>query len=148
MTLKSKLVLLRGLPGSGKSAKAKEIVSELSSRGYHHIFIASADNYFIRPDGKYDWNFDSLRNAHLWCQRQASDNMSAVITGEVVIVDNTNITKKDMQPYILLAEKCNFDVEEVVVGDFDRDSVETYFNRCVHKVPKDTIIKMANRFER
>jgi adenylate kinase family enzyme len=44
---KSRLIIIRGLPGSGKSTFAKSYFN-----GYIHL---EADMYFVQPDGSYDW---------------------------------------------------------------------------------------------
>jgi adenylate kinase family enzyme len=41
--------IMMGLPGSGKSTKAKKLA-------LGNDFIFSTDNYWIRPDGYYDFN--------------------------------------------------------------------------------------------
>ena len=148
MSNKNKLVILRGVPGSGKSTRAQEVMEE---EGYGFKTIVSADCYFIRPDGKYDWCASSLGNAHKWCQKQAEDAMRGHeiwAHRTIVIVDNTNIKRKDFKVYTQLAEKYGFEVEEVVVGNFDEESVKLYAERNSHGVPLATIQRMAERFEK
>ncbi len=51
------LVLVRGVPGSGKSTW----VSSQAYKDCNHC-LAEADMYFIRPDGVYDFNPSIFRN--------------------------------------------------------------------------------------
>ncbi len=55
------LVLIRGLPGSGKSTMAKD----LATQGYLHF---EADMYF-ELDGHYRYDASCIREAHSWCQK-------------------------------------------------------------------------------
>ena len=54
------LYILRGVPGSGKSTYANEIMSNLRDRIGEHY---EADMYFM-DNGKYNWNADKLYFAH------------------------------------------------------------------------------------
>ena len=46
-----------------------------------------------------------------------------------------------------MASRYGYEVEEVVVGKFDNESIDLYTERNTHKVPKETIYKQAMRFE-
>ena len=48
------LILVRGLPGSGKSTEAKKI----AKTGYYHF---EADQYFITPSGEYKFDKNLLK---------------------------------------------------------------------------------------
>ncbi len=134
-----KMFILRGLPGSGKSTKTHEIIKQEGSSK-----VCSADHYFIRPDGIYDWNPKLLKQAHFWCYNNARQGCQQ---GSTIIIDNTNIKRADMQPYLDLATEFKYDVEEIVVGKFDEESCKVYAERNVHDCPLDTILKRAKLFE-
>lgn len=51
------IVLIRGLPGSGKTTLAKEMQS------HEHI---EADMYF-EEDGIYKYRAEAIQQAHAWC---------------------------------------------------------------------------------
>ena len=55
-----KLILLRGLPGSGKSTFAKSISNESTG----HI---ESDMFFVK-DGEYKFDGSKIKDAHNWCQ--------------------------------------------------------------------------------
>lgn len=127
----NKLILIRGVPGAGKSTKAKELMygNELWAR---HI---EADHYFVRPDGVYDWNPKFIKNAHEWCQSQAEDAMKAKC---MVIVANTFVAKSTMEPYIEMAKRHGYSVEIIVMnGGY----------KSIHNVPDDTVARMQQQFE-
>jgi len=127
----NKLILIRGVPGAGKSTKAKELMfgNELWAR---HI---EADQYFIRPDGVYDWNPKFAKNAHEWCQNQAEEAMKSKY---MVIVANTFVAKSTMQPYLDTAKKYGYEVEILIMdGGY----------KSIHDVPDYTVARMRQQFE-
>lgn len=123
------LILVRGLPGSGKSTLAEEISSNLDNV---HI---EADMYFLDEDGKYRFDGTKLKDAHEWCQRNASFSLSL---GFSVIVSNTFTQKWEMEPYLKMAEEFNIPVQIIECkGKFGN----------IHNVPEEAIQKMRERWE-
>lgn len=137
----AKMFILRGLPGSGKSTKVAEIVKNTVGS----VEVCSADTYFIRPDGIYDWVGASVGRAHRWCYDRARGSMMRGCP--FIIIDNTNIRRSEFAPYLDLAEEFKYEVEEIVVGKFDEESCKIYAERNVHKCPLETILKRAKLFE-
>lgn len=84
---KNKLVLIRGLPGSGKSTKAK------SMAGYIHL---EADMYF-EINGVYTYDSSKVKTAHDWCVSSAKEELEK---GKNVVVSNTFIKIWEMKRYI------------------------------------------------
>lgn len=162
-----KLLILRGIPGSGKSTYAKKRYDEFYKERFEkakeankpvegHVKICSADDYFIRPDGVYDWSVKTLKNAHKWCKGQVELNMVGstpfhvlldVGVKDLIILDNTNTRHWEYKEYVELAEKHGYEVEIQVVGEFDEESVKKYAERNTHGVPAEHVVKMAERFE-
>ncbi len=136
-----KMKVLRGLPGSGKSTKTVHLLQSHEGTAA----VCSADLYFIRPDGQYDWNVRFLKSAHFWCYKKAKEACESGI--ELVIIDNTNIKKEDKQPYIDLALANGYEVEEIIVGKFDEESCKVYAERNVHGCPLETILRRAKDFQ-
>lgn len=118
------LYLIRGLPGSGKSTRAKQM----------NCFHVEADMFFVR-NGKYVFIPHLLPKAHLWCQDKARE---AISSGFDVAVSNTFTTNWEMRPYFTMAKETNTAVHVIeCVGDFG----------SVHEIPERTITSMKNRWE-
>lgn len=158
MLRKRTLVMMRGLPGSGKSTLAKEIALDHLHYGGSSVAICSTDDYHM-VDGKYVFQPDKLGYFHQLNQRRACDMMDNDV--ELVIIDNTNVKRADMQIYIDLATQFDYKVEEVLVGedelfpnleDASPHKFADYINLCAkrntHGVPRDAIERMARRFDK
>lgn len=155
-----KLVIMRGVSGSGKSTKSKQLQKEWRDSCYNswcgeidedealevQTFICSADKYFIdRTSGDYSWDPKKLGVAHAWCKTQCETAMQIGIGW--VCIDNTNTTRREYQSYLDLAEHFGYEVQFEKVGQLDESNLKVYANRNVHGVPLDHIRKQAKRFE-
>ncbi len=144
------LVILRGVSGAGKSTYAKKLLlrvcRSIEGNFWRRSAIVSADNYFIRPDGKYDFNAKSLGNAHAWCYSQVNGFMKLAV--RVIILDNTNTQKWEYEKYVELAKQNGYIVKERIIGNTDEESLKLYASRNTHGVPEQSIRKMAQRFEK
>lgn len=128
------LVLMRGLPGSGKSFSANQM------RGN----ICSADDYFIDKNG-YSFDPSKLPQAHAQCQSVAEKAMS--LNANLVVIDNTNTQLWEMKPYIIMAEKYSYTVSiGLPISTWQADPYECA-KRNTHNVPLENIVKMKERFE-
>ena len=135
--LNNTLILLRGLPGSGKSTFANFI--------WESSAIFEADKYFYDKDGNYNFDFYKLHQAHKWCQDSVKTAMldNAISKGKYypeIVVSNTSTTEKELEPYYELAKLFNYTVVSLIVEN-------RHGNKSTHNVPDETIYKMKNRFE-
>jgi predicted kinase len=126
------LILLRGLPGAGKTTLAKTL----------NAIVIEADQYFYDIDGNYMFDSLNLNNAHQYCKAQTRAWME-IKTDQVntsrIVVSNTFTTEKEMEPYYEMAEKYDYQVVSLIVEN-------RHGNKSVHNVPDETIEKMRNRF--
>lgn len=127
------LYILRGVPGSGKSTYANEIMSNLRDRIGEHY---EADMYFM-DNGKYNWNADKLYFAHKWCYFSVCKAMDKP-SNDYVIVSNTFVANKDIKPYVKAAEERGWDVSIL--------RLENNFNN-VHSVPNEVVQAMLDKFQ-
>jgi predicted kinase len=140
-----KLIIVRGISGAGKSYLTQQYIDCAINLGLTYK-VCSADNYFI-INGVCKFNKNDLYQAHLVCQTQALIAMRAGIN--IVIIDNTNIKKKDYKFYIEIASEYGFDyeVEEQVV-EMKEEDIELCFHRNQHQVPLETIKRQFRQFEK
>ncbi len=129
------LILLRGIPGSGKTTLGKTILRCVSTDDPD---VISADDYFMDSNGNY--NFDSLKikEAHNDCQQRCANKMKNEFSK--IVVANTFTQEWEMEKYYEMAERYNYRVHSVIVEN-RHGSVN------VHNVPDEKIKEMKKRFQ-
>lgn len=85
------LLLIRGLPGTGKSTLARELMKT----GRAHF---ETDQFFYKR-GKYVFDVNRLPEAHAWCLDLAT---RAVNDGQPIVISNTFVHKHNMKQYLQL----------------------------------------------
>lgn len=129
------LILLRGLPGSGKTTLAKII---LQLRSTDEPEVLSADDFFEDKEGEYNFDPTKLKEAHNYCQFRCSERMRQ--QKAKIVVANTFTQEWEMHEYIKMAERYNYRVHTVIVEN-------RHGNENVHGVPEDKLQQMKNRFQ-
>ena len=103
MGKQQKLILVRGLPGTGKSTSGEGLVQH----GYADVHL-EADMYFVGDDGVFNYRQGEIGRAHAWCKEQTNLHLHA---GKTVVVTNTFVRRWEMQFYLDLARKLRIPVE-------------------------------------
>jgi predicted kinase len=116
-----RLVLIRGVPGSGKTTLAK------SMNGYVNF---EADQYFETANG-YAYDARHIREAHRVCQERTR---RALKEGLCVVVSNTFTTLAELEPYFTMSD--SFRIVEAT-GRWQN----------VHDVPQHRVDEMRKRWE-
>ncbi|XP_068924232.1 NEDD4-binding protein 2 isoform X2 [Petaurus breviceps papuanus] len=134
------LVLLRGLPGSGKSFLARKLVEE-NPNG----IILSSDDFFYK-NGQYQFDGNLLGEAHEWNQKRAKEALEKKISP--VIIDNTNLQAWEMKPYIILSQKYKYKVHFREPDTWWKFKPKELARRNIHGVTKEKIVRMLEHYER
>ncbi|XP_077467698.1 NEDD4-binding protein 2-like 2 [Stigmatopora argus] len=132
------LILMRGLPGSGKTTMARTLLPSGPSG-----LILSTDDYFVHNDG-YRYEPSLLGEAHVWNHRRASDAMHD--GHSPIIIDNTNLQAWEMKPYVQMALQMGYRVdfcEPNTSWKYDPHELE---KRNKHGVTQEKIAQMLDRF--
>lgn len=129
------LILLRGLPGAGKSSFAKTMWSE--------YVVCEADDYFVE-NGEYKFNARDLPKAHNWCKFRVEvfmkDNQTNPQFYPNIVVSNTFTQEWEFRDYYKLAEQYGYRVYSLIVEN-------RHGGKSVHNVPEETVVSMRNRFD-
>ena len=121
------LIIIRGLPGSGKSTFGKRLTEK----------VRSADDFFL-VEGKYVFDAKKISLAHKWCQEKVMGDLSEGFA----VVANTFTQGWEFQPYVEMTKQI------IVVDLFDGGMSDSLLEkRNVHGVSRETIAHMRNRWE-
>ncbi|KFW12353.1 NEDD4-binding protein 2-like 2 [Fulmarus glacialis] len=133
------LLILRGLPGSGKSTLSRILLGQ-SRDG----IVFSTDDYFRQQDG-YAYNAAQLGDAHDWNQKRAKQAMEQ--GKSPVIIDNTNTQAWEMKPYVEVALEKGYKVEFHEPDTWWKFDPEELEKRNKHGVTREKIAQMLERYE-
>ncbi len=128
------LVIMRGLPGSGKSHAAES----------YGGLILSTDQYFMIT-GSYEFNPGLIGAAHSWNQQRCEYAMEDKVP--VIVIDNTNIRLWEMKPYVMLAQKYGYRPVFCYPETKWATNPEECAKRNSHGVPLEAIERMNQNFE-
>lgn len=130
------LILLRGLPGSGKSLLGEVINTPVYGWSRPNI-VLSADDYFIK-DGGYEFDVTKITEAHNDCIQRCAQLMSG--GSNKIVVANTFAEQWELRPYYDIADRYGYCVHSLVVEN-------RHNGKNSHDVPEETIEDMKSKFE-
>jgi predicted kinase len=123
------LIIVRGLPGSGKSTFSKSL-------GGEHI---EADMFFVdKETGEYKFDATKLKYAHNWCGDVVETWMEDGL--KKIVVSNTFTQEWEIEEYYKLAEKYGYMVFSIIVENRHGGINE-------HNVPEEKLEQMKHRFQ-
>ena len=123
-----KLTIIRGLPGSGKSTKADELMD-------WKTFVYEADQFFMIR-GEYRFNPALLGAAHDWCY---GNTVSTLHEGSNVIVSNTFTRLWELEKYLAIPTL----LPDVTVNVIE---MKTQYG-SIHGVPEEKLKQMKDRWQ-
>jgi tRNA uridine 5-carbamoylmethylation protein Kti12 len=145
----TKLYIIRGLPGSGKSTYARQFIRSQEDAAIQN-FIKEVDmtfddipgflhieaDMFFETDTNYNFDTRLLRTAHQWCYANAVKHLR---NGFNVVVSNTFTTMKEMAKYL----EINDFVDDVAIEVIE---IKTQF-KSVHNIPDEKFQQMKDRWQ-
>jgi predicted kinase len=133
------LIVMRGIPGSGKSTKAKELVGEGIIHSTDDV-IESQANYreFFAAMFEYK-DFTPLSRAHSTNLKNAIKSLKEGLSP--VIIDNTNIKQNESKAYVKAALELGLSDKNIKFVDIGTNglSAEILAERNTHGVPLEKI---------
>ena len=126
------LILLRGLPGSGKTTLAKV----LSEGDKYPVF--SVDEYFTSETGEYRFEFEKNHLAYRQCEDRTR---AAMLHGdEKIFLDNVFSLEWEMEPYFKMASEFNYRVFVMTLENRHGSS-------NIHGLSDEQLQKMAAKYK-
>jgi len=139
-----KVIILRGISGSGKSREAQALLHEAEYKGE----VISTDDYFVNDEGTYVFDKSKLNEAHAWCLRtfieHVRKNHPAVSSDFTLIVDNTNTRIEEAAPYVQIAKAYGCHLRVITL----RCDFSLALSRNIHKTPSDVLWAQYQRIEK
>lgn len=123
------VIILRGLPGAGKSSLAKLL------SGGNDDLVCEADAFCMDEDGNYNWKPERVGYTHKMCL----DKFKSLVNKNEskIIVSNTGVKYREFKEYVKYAELNGYRVTITIVENYHN-------NISIHDVPTETIDRMES----
>jgi len=122
--LRPVMILIRGVPGTGKSTLASKL-------GVPYL---ETDQYFTAVDGTYTFDHTRIKDAHEWCKKSSRFRLEC---GQTAVISNTFVRSWELKPYVEMAEEHGYDVVIVRM---------TKEYGTIHAVPEHALVRMRSTF--
>ena len=127
------LILLRGLPGAGKSS----LSNVLSENGKYPVY--AIDDYFTNKiTGEYRFNFSQNYLAFQQCEYLCKQALAQGFAK--VFIDNTFTLEWELVPYFKLAAQYDYMLYVITVEKY-------HDNNNIHNVSQEQLEKMAEKYK-
>jgi 2',3'-cyclic-nucleotide 3'-phosphodiesterase len=136
-TSTKKLIIVRGLPGSGKTTLAKQFANTTGKIFSNDDYFTEGTTYNFKPE-KYD-------EAVLRTQYNVLDAMKK---GEyLIIVDNNNARKWEAKPYVRAAVNFGYTVEFHETNTPWKNNIDELIKKSQHTQTPKYIKRMMKKWE-
>lgn len=125
------LILIRGLPGAGKTDLANLLAGEVWPN-------FSVDDYFTDGSGNYRFEFDKNHLAYKACEENCRREMLAGVKN--IFIHNTFTLDWELEVYFKLAKEFNYRVYVLTVENY-------HGNANKHGISGEQIRKMAEKYK-
>lgn len=142
-----KLIIMRGISGSGKSTKAKTLVGEGIIHSTDSLIEESGDYFEFFKIMNETKDFTKLSKMHHQNFLNVKKSMELGITP--IILDNTNIKANEPKNVVKEALRLGYDDKNIIIIDVGDGglSKEELAERNTHGVPLDKITKMLASYK-
>ena len=138
-------IVMRGLPGSGKSSVSKDVQHRYQQQNTHVVRV-STDEILETCEGSYLWAGWKMPLYHGIALHILESAFYKKVP--VVILDNTNTMHSEYSKYVLAAQVHNYNTRTFTIGEQDDAAIELAVTRNSHNVPREAIERMAKRFQK
>lgn len=141
------LIIMVGIPGSGKSTKAKSIVGNGIIHSTDDLIEATGDYNEFFNNMMANKDFGPLSNMHKQNLKNAIKSMKDGITP--VIIDNTNLSPSEPKQYVMAALEMGYDDNNIKFINIGTGGLtaEELAKRNTHNVPLDKIKSMIDKYK-
>jgi predicted kinase len=134
------LVLIRGIPGVGKSTLARH--------AFGSRFLVEADQFFLTAAGVYHWQRHHASVAHAWCLKTTAAHLDC---GHQVVVANTFVTRIELAAYFRLGRRLSWHHDIAVLMlphvHLPLEALAQRTQASGHDVPLAVLARMAATWE-
>ena len=141
-TFQKNVIIIRGLPGSGKTYFSNQIVNANKEL---RVSICSADHYFERQEIGYQFSGDKIAKAHTFCRDQMISSLNDKV--DLIIIDNSHSQKWEYQIYQRIALFCGYNVTILEIPCNNENTRSKFYERCKHPVTNHIHLAMWKRWE-
>lgn len=139
------MIIMRGIPGSGKSYLARKIVDRTANGDCANHLFSTDDFFYDRKTKQYVFQRELIGQAHEFNQKRVKSRTSD--GWSPIIVDNTNVKLWEMFPYVECAVKHGYVIKILEPNTPWAKSVGKLVQNNKHNVPRETIERMLRDFE-
>ena len=127
------LILVRGVPGAGKSS-----IADIINLSPYALTIAT-DDYFTDRKGNYNFDPSKLEENHAKCSDSVDFNMNSGYY-KTIVIHNTFTEEWHMEPYFDLAAKHGWRVHTIIVEN-------RHGSASTHDVPQHSVDRMKKQLQ-